>query len=361
MSTAEKPLIVPLFIPHVGCPHQCVFCNQKTITGREERPLDGAAMEAAVDEYLGYAKKSGREVQLAFYGGTFLGLPESIAFPLLREAKRLVAEKKITGIRFSTRPDTITEETLDRLSGIPVAAIELGVQSMDDGVLAKAGRGHTACDTERAVYLIRKRGRKQGERGRKPGQLGLQMMTGLPGDSGREALETGERITLLAPDFVRIYPTLVLPKSPLADLYENGRYRPQSLSDSVALVKRLYLKFRKRRIPVIRMGLQAQESLSAPSGMLAGPYHPAFGHLIFSALFRDMAEKLLTEDPPTARSPLTIQVHRRSISKMRGQANANIAWLAEKFHLSRIRVTPAPDLSEEMIAIDGNRISWNHL
>ncbi|MCK4468101.1 MAG: radical SAM protein, partial [Desulfobacterales bacterium] len=262
-ESKNKPFIIPVFLPNVGCPHQCAFCNQTAITGKKQKTISTEKLGSYINEFLNYKGPRRKRVQIAFYGGNFLGLKGDYISSLLHEASKFVNQGKVDSIRFSTRPDTIDNERLDLLKQFPVATIELGVQSMDDNVLAMSRRGHTSLDTEKAVCLLKKRDY----------EIGLQMMVGLPGDDEAGALASGYRIAELYPDFVRIYPTLVLDKSPLAGWYRKGRYAPLSLQQCVTLVKRLYLLFREKGINVIRRGLQAAESLSKGSTILAGPYH----------------------------------------------------------------------------------------
>ena len=240
-------------------------------------------------------------MQISFYGGNFLGLETATVHRLLDGAARWVAAGRVDGIRFSTRPDTVDETTLAVLGGYPVDTVEIGVQSTNDRVLALAERGHTAADTARAVKRLRSRGYR----------IGLQMMVGLPGEDAVCALATGRDVAGLAPDFVRIYPTLVLRHSRLAEWYANGRYAPMTLDRCVSLVKRLFLLFREHRIPVVRMGLQATEGLADGRSIVAGPFHPAFGHLVHSAVFMDRATALL-ENAGRLPARVTLRVHPRA-------------------------------------------------
>jgi histone acetyltransferase (RNA polymerase elongator complex component) len=246
----------------------------------------------------------------------------------------------VDGIRCSTRPDTINERSLDIIKDYPVSTVELGVQSMDDQVLTLAGRGHSATDTVHAVERLKER----------HFSIGLQMMVGLPGDDETGALTTAQRIADLAPDFVRIYPTLVVANSRLAGWYKNGDYAPMSLEEGVTLVKKIYLKFKKAGIDVIRMGLQASEDLEDGTTVLAGPHHPAFGHLVHSEIFLDMAISAI-ESANAIKETLTIFVNPRSISKMRGLNNSNIKRLKEQFHFQSIAVVPDSSLAAEELKV----------
>jgi histone acetyltransferase (RNA polymerase elongator complex component) len=335
-----RPFIIPIFLPHAGCPHQCVFCNQTAITGVGRNIPTPEALRGQINNFLNYKGKQKKTVQVAFYGGNFLGQPKKDIEYLLYEANKFITAGKVDSIRFSTRPDTIDNERLDMLNGLPVSTVELGVQSMDDQVLAMAKRGHTASDTERAVHRLKKR----------KYEIGLQLMVGLPGDDEIRSLATGRRVADLSPDFVRIYPTLVLSNSQLAKWYEKGKYIPLSLEAGVTATKKLYLLFAHENIRTIRMGLQISADFEKGATILAGPYHPAFGHLVFSDIFLDRATSVLkSEIIPT--DTVSINVHPHSISKMQGLKNRNIEILKRNFHLKSIRIVPDVSLGEDQLAV----------
>ncbi len=313
---SDKPLVIPIFTPHLGCPHKCSFCNQSIITNEKKSLPDSEKIRKEVDNYLKFKGKRSK-VQLAFFGGTFLGLDETYRKTLLDTAETLVREDKIHSIRFSTRPDTITKKNLDFLKKYSVATIELGVQSMNDTVLSSAKRGHCAEDTIKAASLLREYGF----------ETGMQMMTGLPEDTDETAIETAEQIASLYPDFIRIYPLIVLKGSLVHKLYQNGKYKPLSLSHCVTLVKKIYLIFSEQNIPVIRMGLQASELLQDKGSMVAGPWHPAFGHLVFSEIFFDKILDSLGKLSCNQGDKIILQVNPRSESRLRGNRNQNIKKL----------------------------------
>ena len=347
-----RPFIVPVFLPHLGCPHQCAFCNQTAITSTKSGENSFENLYRQIEKFLNYSGKKRNPVQIAFYGGNFLGLKNDLIIYLLQEATKFVKKGSVDGIRFSTRPDTIDRKKLDILKQFPVRTIEIGVQSMDDHVLALSKRGHTSLDTERSVRLLKERNY----------EIGMQMMVGLPGDNASKALSTGRRIADLSPDFVRIYPAVVLEKSLLAQWYKQGEYIPLPLEECITLVKNLYILFSKKEIPVIRMGLQASDNLEKKSTILAGPYHPAFGHLVYSEIFLDMAISIIESGlesnkiPPNKSSPnknsidtITIKVHPRSISKMRGLKNKNIKKLKEKFNIKYLKIIPDTTIEDGKI------------
>ena len=339
-----RPFIIPIFIPHAGCPHQCVFCNQVSITGAKRDAVDAGKIRLAIREFLKYKKTDRKPVQIAFFGGNFLGLKEEVIVSWLELANEFIHRRDVDSIRLSTRPDTIDPARLDILKNYPVSTVELGIQSMDDNVLALAGRGHDASDTVRAVKLLKER----------HFSIGLQMMVGLPGDDETRSLKTASRIVDLRPHFVRIYPTVVLKNSRLAEWYKNGDYTPLSLEECVSLVKKIYLRFKKENIDVIRMGLQASEDLEKDSVVLAGPYHPAFGHQVYSAIFYDAA-KAAIESADSLSDGIVIYVNPRSVSKMRGLNNSNIRMLRNRYHLKPIEVIPDISLTEEEVNLSIER------
>jgi histone acetyltransferase (RNA polymerase elongator complex component) len=270
----------------------------------------------------------------------------------LKLAQRFVQDGRIDSIRFSTRPDTIDRNRLDVLAGFPVRTVELGVQSMVDDVLRRSLRGHTAAQTVAAVKLLKAEGCA----------VGLQMMVGLPGDTGDRALETAHRLVDLQPDFVRIYPTAVLKGSLLAEWYRAGRFTPLSLERAVELVKTIYAVFYRHDIPVVRMGLQSAGDLVEENAVLAGPCHPAFGHLVHAALFLEMARRLLSQREVRAPT-VTLKTHPRSISKMKGLKLCNVDALRRQFNLQRLTVEPDPTLPEDGLRLHGTEtvVTYRHL
>ncbi len=343
MPGAERPLIIPVFLPYAGCPHRCAFCNQQTVTGRaapEPETVIGDA-DAQIKTFLQHPRRPRQNVQIAFYGGNFLGLPPTAVRDLLALVRQYIRSGPVNAVRFSTRPDAITPETLDLLSGHPVAAVEIGVQSMDDRVLARSNRGHTANDVRVAVNCLKER--------RYP--VGAQLMIGLPGEDDASVLAAGRRVIDLAPDFVRIYPTLVLRGSRLAGRLEDGTYAPLTLDAAVARAKQLCRMFEVHSIPVIRMGLQASQDLDADAEVLAGPYHPAFGHLVRSSIFLDEIVARFSEQDLRGRA-VVARVHPRSVSQARGLHNANIGRIAEAFGPASFTVSPDPALFPGAVCID---------
>jgi histone acetyltransferase (RNA polymerase elongator complex component) len=277
---------------------------------------------------------------VAFYGGNFLGLEKDYIERLLNVPTKFVKNKEVDAIRFSTRPDTIDHDQIEMIKNYPVTTVEIGAQSMDDRVLDMAKRGHTASDTQTAVFRLKEGGYT----------IGLQMMVGLPKEDESGSLSTAHRISELEPDFVRIYPTIVLKNSLLAKWYKNGTYRPWSLERSIAHVKTLYQFFNKKNIPVIRMGLQASEDLDSGAAVLTGPYHPAFGHMVYSQIFLDMATAIL-EKENVIHGKVVLNVHPRSISKMKGIKSRNVEILKKRFQLQSLKIIPDPSIDKDKLTL----------
>lgn len=339
---SRRPFIVPVFIPHAGCPHRCAFCNQSAVTGSTQPTPTPAVLREQAAAFLKFRGRRREGAQIAFFGGNFLGLAPDTMAELLAEAAGFVAAGTVEGIRFSTRPDTVTAAALRRIEPFPVRAVELGVQSMDPEVLARSQRGHTPEHTAAATRLLKEEGYA----------VGHQLMVGLPADSEESLLATGRRVIALKPDFIRIYPTLVLPGTSLEEWYRRGLYSPLTLAAAVGLTLKLYRLFQAHAIPVIRMGLQAGEGLQPREGDGAGPYHPAFGHLVLCAAFRDAVRGALASVRPTGPT-LRLHVHPRSISRLRGLNNTTIGEIQERFGYSQVAVRAEPCLAPDQVGVGG--------
>lgn len=313
--------IVPVFVPHLGCPNHCVFCNQHEISGNRE-----AAAPEQVRAALSSAQAHTTCAELAFYGGSFTAIPRRQQTELLEAARPWRESGFISSVRVSTRPDCVDEEALELLRSYGVRTVELGVQSMSDKVLRASGRGHGAEDAVKAAKLVRAAGM----------QLVLQMMTGLPGSDAGTDLETAKKLAELAPDGVRIYPTVVLKDTALERLWRSGAYRAQDVEDAVRCCVPIVRLFGERRIPIIRLGLNPTDELGGGS-VLAGAYHPALGELVYSRLFREDAEKLLDG---LGRIPKKAEllVRREDVSKLTGQKRANVNYLREKYGFQELSV-----------------------
>lgn len=299
---------ISLFVPHMGCPHQCSFCNQKTISG-SVKPLTPDEVTATLKKAVADGVDPDN-TEIAFFGGSFTAIERDYMLSLLESAHPFVESGKLSGIRISTRPDAIDNEVLGILKRFGVTSIELGAQSTDPEVLIKNRRGHTREDIFKASHLIKKRGFS----------LGLQMMTGLLGDTDEKALQTCEDIISLNPDTVRIYPTITLEGTHLGELYKAGEYEPQTLQGAVSLCGKLLKRFYDNDIAVIRLGLHSGGNVE--EGYLAGPYHPAFGEMCQSAVYLENAVDLL-KTLDIRNGKITLYVNPSEISKMTGQKGAN--------------------------------------
>ncbi|MBE6728018.1 MAG: radical SAM protein [Ruminococcaceae bacterium] len=306
---SQKHANISVFVPHIGCPNRCSFCDQRSITGSHKAPGP-----QDVEEAVNIAKKSAHfdpvNTEIAFFGGSFTAINRNYMLCLLKTASRFVEEGVVCGIRISTRPDAIDDEILSILKEHHVTAIELGAQSLDNTVLKMNNRGHSVKDVEKATLKIKEYGFS----------VGLQMMTGLYGDSDEKSIKTAEKIIKLKPDTVRIYPTIVLKNTDLAALYADHIYSPQTIENAVSLCSKLLVMFKNASIPVIRLGLHSIEQDS----FVAGPWHPAFSELCISEIYLNTAIEQLKE-----KGDYNIYVNPSSVSKMVGQKKKNIITLSQ--------------------------------
>ncbi len=274
----KKEYIIPIFVPHLGCPNKCVFCNQTKITGKQKQVTAEEARKV-IDEYLSNFKDKENKVEIAFFGGSFTAIDEKIQNELLEIAYEYVQKGLVDSIRISTRPDYITKDILKRLKKYKVKTIELGVQSTNNYVLAKAKRGHTFEDIKKASKLIRFYGFN----------LGHQMMVGLPESTALDEVNTAKDLIKLKPKIVRIYPVLVIKDTELEEDYNKGEYEPLSVTQAVERCAEIADLFNKKKINIIRIGLQNTEEITDPeketSQVVAGPYHPAFRQLVEGRLW----------------------------------------------------------------------------
>lgn len=344
----NKSLVIPVFIPHSGCPHQCAFCNQSIITSQASGVPDQQAIHRVIDQYLSYQGNRQR-VEIAFFGGNFLGLPSDIIESLLEGVKGYLRNGKIHGIRFSTRPDTITRRKLDLIRPYPITVVELGVQSMNNRVLSRVKRGHTENDTRHAVRMLKEYRYS----------VGVQVMTGLPGDTPVSLMESTRKVAALEPEVARIYPLLVLKGSLLEQWYRAGEYTPPDLDESISLCKEMLHIFHSHQVRVIRVGLQTGESMADKSAVLSGPWHPAFGHLVFSRMMRDKTmgeiDAVLSEYQKNSDSiipqSVSLVVHSRSESRLRGDRNENIRHLEIRYPRIDFRI-----LKDDAVPVDGVKV-----
>ncbi|WP_456473664.1 elongator complex protein 3 [Desulfolithobacter sp.] len=331
-----RQFLIPVFIPHEGCPHCCVFCNQHRISGQFER-VTAADVHRIIENWLGYGRGNPATVQVAFFGGSFTGLPRERQEELLGAVQPWLERSLVHSIRLSTRPDYIDTRITDLLCRYRVAVVELGVQSMDDNELKYSRRGHLARHTRRAMAILRRAGL----------QVGAQLMVGLPGWNRQSLRATVEEVVTLAPDFVRIYPLLVLSGSELEYMYRQGQYRPLGLEYAVLLTAWMKKRFDAAGISVVRMGLQAGAELE--EALVAGPYHPAFGELVQSRIMLQKARKLLAAASPDKRYLLRINSRDQSI--FRGIKSTNMRRLEQLGLRDRFILHPVPDQSRMTLSM----------
>lgn len=333
------PFVIAIFIAHQGCPHRCIFCNQWSITGGMGKagPMQsGDQVSAEIERQLAWPRKNTKsEVQVAFFGGSFTGLPLERQQELLRAVAPFIRDGRVQRIRLSTRPDYVDEQTGVFLKGYGVGIVELGVQSLTPAVLDACARGHTANQVEYAFTCLKSAGLT----------VGGQLMIGLPGETRKSTLRGVRRLSVLAPDFVRIYPALVLKGSKLAEMWAAGKYQPLELSEAVSLTVRIKEMLGQAGIRVVRMGLQP--SVALEDDLLAGPYHPAFGDLVGSRILFKKVRAALAEARQARTDersgPLCLSIAAADQSAFRGQKNTAIRRLNELGLLNEVKVVFSAD------------------
>lgn len=324
----SKEYIIPVFVPHLGCPNDCIFCNQKSISGQKKNITKEDAKKT-IDNFLENIKDKDAKKEIAFFGGSFTGIDEKTQEELLQIAYEYIKNGQVDSIRISTRPDYINKEILKRLKKYKVKTIELGVQSANDYILGRANRGHTFKDVERASKLIRWYGFN----------LGHQMMVGLPESTRIDEINTAKALIKLKPKMIRIYPVLVIKGTKLEKEYNEGIYEPLSVVQAVEISKQLVRLFTDKKIEVIRVGLQNTDEICAPgdknSEVVAGPFHPAFGQLVESSMWYDaILEKIKKLN--TKVKEVEVTVNPADVNNVIGHKRENIKKLQELYELDLI-------------------------
>ena len=341
----KKHANIPVFIPHEGCPNACVFCNQRVITGVKDTADRDIRPE--IDAALASILLPPTDVQIAFFGGSFTGIDRTLMVRLLCDAYAYVRAGKVDSIRLSTRPDYISAEILDILKSYGVKSVELGIQSMDDTVLALSARGHTAADSERACKLVKAYGF----------ELVGQMMLGLPGSTEESDVFTAKELVHLHCDACRIYPTVVFENTELCRMAKDGAYRPLSAEEAVTRGASVLDVLLKGGVTPIRIGLQATEALSDGTDVYAGANHSALGEKIESEFYKRLLEASLETLPHAADKPETVTVlcAPGEESKVSGQNKANRLWLANALFGSddrhRIKIRPQSGISPYTVVL----------
>ena len=323
---------ISVFIPHMGCPNACSFCNQRTISSTAHAPSPDEAEDIIRGAYEYMSPEKRRNTEIAFFGGSFTAIDREYMISLLEKADRYITcENGFCGIRISTRPDCIDEEILMLLKKYHVTAIELGAQSMNDRVLEMNMRGHTSEDVRRSAAMIKSYGF----------ELGLQMMVGLYGSSPADELYTMNEIVRCAPATARIYPVAVLEGTKLAELYKEGKYKLYPFDECVKLCAEIYSTFVKNNIRVIRMGLHAEDGVE--QNAVAGFYHPAFGEIVRTEIIRKIIEENLTEGENLCEAPP------RLTSSLSGYKRSNRIYFADR----NVKFLTNKELPENVISVNG--------
>ncbi len=333
----KKHSNIPIFIPELACPHQCVFCNQEEISGTHSIPQPEDVRDI-VEQYLATMPEN-RSINIAFFGGSFTGLPVDLQEQYLKEAFGFVKNGRISGIRLSTRPDYINRTVLELLKKYGVTTIELGVQSTNREVLNKSGREHTFEDIRDASNLICKNGF----------DLGLQMMIGLPGDSYDRSIQTANDIISLGAGNTRIYPAVVIKRTAMEKMYQEGKYVPLTLKQAVEWTKDIVYIFEKNNVSIIRMGLHPSEELVIGNSLIAGPFHAAFKEMVMTKIWKEIID---TELNDITSKKIIISVSSRQIHNAIGYRQTNREQLKSRGY--NVRFVSNPGFSKYQINVSNN-------
>ena len=314
----KKTVHIPIFIPHMGCPHDCAFCNQKKITGSEAEVLPDDVSRRIEEALRTIGSGAESRIEAAFFGGSFTGIDIGLQEAYLKATSRFLGD--IDGIRISTRPDYISRDILEMLVKYNVIAVELGVQSTDDYVLARNKRGHTYDDVIKASSMIKEYGMS----------LGLQMMVGMVGSSPEKDIKTAEDIITLRPDETRIYPSVVLKDTDTEQLFHSGDYVPYSVEEAVGITKDIVCRFERAGVAVLRIGLHAD--LAAGGSLVAGPYHPAFGELVRGEIWKDSMERDIIGKGLFG-AEYVIEADKSEVSRIVGHKRSNRHYFKDKYDI----------------------------
>ncbi|NMC26799.1 MAG: radical SAM protein [Syntrophomonadaceae bacterium] len=340
-----KNYIVPIFIPHMGCPYDCIYCNQKTIAAQQDVPSPAQTIDI-IASYL-HTMPPADSVEVAFFGGSFTALDLAVQRQYLEAVQPFISGGRVTGIRVSTRPDYIDDQRLELLAAHQVKTVELGVQSLSRRVLKASSRHYTPEDVVRSSNLIKSLRM----------DLGIQLMIGLPGDSYQQDMETTRQVVQLRPQVVRIYPTLVIAGTALAQIWQQGKYMPLGLAEAVMTCRDMYIQFQHEDIKVIRMGLYPGEELRRAGNILAGPFHPSFGELVEQEIFKEQAQQAITRFRRQAGmlTHLDLYVDHRDVSKLSGPKRWIINRLCGELGLENLKIRTLPDLGRDWIGVSRSR------
>lgn len=313
---SKKHYIIPIFIPHRGCPHDCIFCNQRKITG-QSGSITIEEAEEIIEKYLKTIDSRNAIIEIAFFGGSFTGIPLDEQNKFLALANKYLEKGRIDTIRLSTRPDYINKDIVDNLKKYGASIVELGIQSMDINVLDIAKRGHSPEDVVNAISLLKNEGFV----------VGAQLMVGLPGDNEYKAMETVKKIIELKPHIARIYPVLIIKDTYLEEMYRKGLYKPLSIDEAVHISKKMLIELEKSGISVIRIGLQPTDDLKVGDSVVAGPYHPSMRQLVESEIFKDMIIYILKTVELNKINSIKVLSNPRDFSAVLGQKRSNYEFI----------------------------------
>jgi len=332
---------IPIFIPHLGCPYDCIYCNQKVIAAQVEIP-EPRHVAHTIEQYLGTIPREA-SVEVAFFGGNFTAINKKQQEEYLQAVQPFLQQGRVESIRVSTRPDYIEETVLDLLTHYGVKLIELGVQSMSDKVLQASIRNYGPEDVYKSCHLIKARRL----------DLGIQLMIGLPGDSYAEDIETTHQVISLRPQVVRIYPTLVIADTALETMWKRGEYVPLDMDEAVTICQDMFLLFQRESIRVIRMGLYPGEELRRDGVVKAGPFHSSFGELVEQKIFKRQARAAISQhrDKFGCHSEINLHVNSRDVSKMTGRQKSNLNELQQELEMDALRLIGKQDLNRNWIGV----------
>jgi radical SAM enzyme (TIGR01210 family) len=317
----KEHAIIPIFLPHRGCPNDCVFCNQKEITAKMEPALKEEMIET-IEKYMSTLSRGKvKVIEIAFFGGSFTGMPMEEQNLYLKIAKEYKDRGMIHEIRLSTRPDYIGKEILENLKRYGVDTIELGAQSFHDEVLSLSNRGHISQDIRDSAAMIKDYGFK----------LGIQLMIGLPGDTYERAIESAEETIKLKPDMTRIYPTITLRNTALAQMYFSGEYKPFSREEILKTTKDVYKLLVNKDIKVIRVGLKSSDLINEENAIVAGDYHPAFRQMVEAELFKEKIEEYLEGSDLTHCKKIIFYTNEKNSSNIIGHRKSNKQYFEAKY------------------------------
>jgi histone acetyltransferase (RNA polymerase elongator complex component) len=356
-----KNFIIPIFVVYKGCPNRCIYCNERITAGHHPERISEDLFHETVNSHLKSAGVREDAIQIAFYGGNFTGIERAYQEELLELAESYVKKGLVNSIRISTRPDYIDRERIDLLKKYSVKTVEIGAQSMNDDVLYRSKRGHTASDVRRALVLLKENGF----------ETGVHLMAGLPGDTRDGFYHSIEEIIKLRPHTARVHPTVVFKDTPLATAYGTGEYQPLTIDEAVELCEYSLLRFQAEGINLIRLGLQHTAEMEASENIVAGPYHPAFRSLVEGNIFLKMAVYLFGQTEKDMKEA-TFFLAPKDVSSFRGMRNENMKTLKERFGTSEIIIREHPDQERGLLVLraEGKRYhtsfsemqsNWGHI